>query len=103
MKSHILQCYLFCSTANHAHKSWVRQEQFYQPVNTGNFGLSFNTFLGFANSDLKSAAKSYLALYSTLHLTGVTFFLYIHHLQVTSIKLNFKLFSSSASQKIAKW
>lgn len=103
MKPHILQHYLFCSTANCTHKSWAWQEQFYQPVNAGKFGFSgffkhvFRTF----NSDLlTNAIKSYLALCSTLNLTRCMFNLYI---QIKSIKSNFNTVSSSASQKIAKW
>lgn len=102
MKPHILQHYLFCSTANCAHKSWAWQEQFYQPVNAGNFGFSFlkHIFRIFNSDLLKSAVKSYLALYSTLNVTRGMCNLYI---QIESIKSNFNVVSSSASQKIAKW
>lgn len=53
------------------------------------------------NSELiKSAIKSYLALYSALNLTRGTFNLCI---QMKSVKSYFNVVSSSASQKIAKW
>lgn len=102
MKSHILQRYLFCSTANHARKSCVQQEQFYQPADAGNPGLYFLTRFWICKLWPYKCCKI-LALYSTLHLTSVTFIWCVHLLQVKSIKLRFKLFSSSASQKIAEW